>query len=210
MKKYFFAATLTVLTSLSCNASVTINLLGGVLSNSTGSSTLSSTSGVLVLVASTGLGDTNFSTHIAGSSLTANTFLAGDDLVLATFSSFDGGFYSNASVLNYSSFSSQLTSSDQLALYWFPTLTAGATITNGTSFGAFTEGAWTMPSDGGTVTYSFTTQGAGGTLPDSTGFASLTAVPEPATTVALLGGAAGLFVMHRRRQRKATPTASAS
>ncbi|WP_175414795.1 PEP-CTERM sorting domain-containing protein [Nibricoccus aquaticus] len=54
------------------------------------------------------------------------------------------------------------------------------------------------------------TVGAGGSIADSLGNATLTTVPEPATTVALLGGAAGLFVMYRRRQRKAVTTAPAA
>ena len=44
-------------------------------------------------------------------------------------------------------------------------------------------------------------------MDDSLAYANLTTVPEPATTVALLGGAAGLFVMYRRRHRKAVTAA---
>lgn len=204
MKHRFLACLLLALIATRAHAAFTINLLGGVVSDSSGTP-ISSSSGVLALVASTAGADSIFTQHIAGSSLTANSFLGGDDLVLATFTSFGDGFFSFSDSLSYESFSSQLNAGDSLALYWFPTLSAGDTILHGTSYGMFTEISWAMPADGGTVTYSFTTESAGGALPDSAGFATLTAVPEPATTVAFLGAAAGAFVIYRRKRRSASP-----
>lgn len=209
MKHRFTALLLLALLVTRAHAAFTFNIIGGVVSDASGTP-LSASSGVLALVASTTNGDSFFTEHIAGASLSANSFLGGDDLVVATFSAIDGGFFSFSESLSYESFSSQLTASDRVALYWFPTLSAGDTILQGTSYGLFTDFTWSMPADGGTVTYSFTTESVGGSLPDSAGFATLTAVPEPATTVALLGGAAGLFVLGRRRRRTAAAQPAAS
>ncbi len=209
MKHRFLAFLLLALVATRAHAAFTINLLGGTVSDSFGTP-LSSSSGVLALVASTTPGDSFFTQHIAGSSLTTNSFLGGDDLVVATFSSFDDGFFSFSDSLSYESFTSQLSANDSLALYWFPTLSAGDTILQGTSYGMFTDLTWAMPADGGTVTYTFATESLGGSLPDSAGFATLTAVPEPATTVALLGAAAGAFVLWRRNRRQAIATTPAA
>jgi hypothetical protein len=133
-------------------------------------------------------------------------------------SGISGGY---GSMLNIN-YSGNLTSGDALQLYWFPSLTL-----NSTSFGSYTpygtyrtdtissssDIAWTLPSDGATVTLNFFTSSTGvdGAVADSFGNASLSTVPEPVTTVALLGGAAGLFVMHRRRaQRKPALVVSAA
>ncbi len=192
-------------------AAVGVGLTGGYFYNSSGTLL---TSGTLVLVASTT--DSSFSQFIAGNTLTENSFIASDDLILKSFTIGAGSSVSDAFSLTLGNFSN-LSTGDNLGLYWFPSLTAGATIANGSSYGFYTNqastldsDAWTMVSDGSSITLQFVTNAAGGTsgIPETAGYANLTAVPEPATTAALLGGAAGLFVMYRRRQRKAAPAST--
>lgn len=192
---------------------VGFGLTGAFFYNSSG---VQLTSGTLVLVASTT--DSTFSQSIAGNTLTENSFIASDDLILKSFTIGSNGGVSSSFSLTPASFSN-LGAGDNLALYWFPTLTAGSTITNGSSYGFYSNQSatqdsdpWIMVSDGSSITLQFLTNAAGGasSISETAGYANLTAVPEPTTTVALLGGAAGLFVMHRRRQRKVAPTVSAS
>jgi hypothetical protein len=214
MKKIIFS-TLALCTASASFAAVGVGLTGGYFYNSSGTQL---TSGTLVLVASTT--DSVFSQFIAGNSLTENSFIASDDLILKSFTIGSGGSVSSSFSLTLGNFSN-LGVSDNLALYWFPTLSVGSTITNGSSYGFYSNQSatadsdpWVMVADGGSITLQFVTNAAGGSssIPETAGYANLTAVPEPATTVALLGGAAGLFVMYRRRQRKvaAAPAVSAS
>lgn len=217
MKKLtFLLSAALAATSINAHASVALNLFGGTLSDSFGNAI--GDGGLIVLVASTT--DSIFSGPAPTSSLTAGSFFSGDDVILATFdTSFLNtglaGGYASMSNLNYSG---NLTSGDLLQLYWFPTLTlSSTTVGEGISYGAYrtdsiasgSDISWVLPSDGQTATLNFLTVSAGGSISDSLGQATLTTVPEPATTVALLGGVAGVFVMLRRRQRRPAPAQAA-
>jgi hypothetical protein len=227
MKKISLALACIGLVSTSAQASVTITLEGGVLRTSTG--TVAGDGGLILLVASTNPDPVNapsagFSSTLDGNlSTSVGTFLTADDQIIASFSissvaanGVQGGYAYTLSNFNYSG---GLTSGDQLQLYWFPTLTTSSTTFGvGTSYGAYrtdsqlngSDAGWFLPSDGTTMALNFFTTSGSGSVADSFGNASLTTVPEPATTVALLGGAAGLFVMYRRRQRKVAPAAAVS
>lgn len=218
MKKVLTAALLSLaLGSTSAIATTSLSLYGGSLRDSSGN-TLSD-GGLILLVASTT--DSLFSSPLPDASISVGSLFGGDDQIVGMFevsqlnSGIAGGYGSTFNI----SYSGNLTSGDALQLYWFPSLTLAST-----SFGSYTpygtfrtdaiasdsDIAWVLPSDGATVTLNFftTSSGLGGEA-DSLGNASLSTVPEPATTVALLGGAAGLFVMHRRRaQRKPTVAVS--
>lgn len=93
-----------------------------------------------------------------------------------------------------------------LKLQWFPTLTlssAAGAPGYGTTFGAYTNVAWTSPSDGGTQTYDFLTTSAGGSVANSVGSSSLmtaSAVPEPSTYAAIFGMLALAGAAYKRRQ----------
>ena len=215
-KSTFLLSAALVASSINAHASVALNLFGGTLSDSFGNAI--GDGGLVVLVASTT--DSIFSGPAPTSSLSSGSFFSGDDMVLATFeiSSLTSGLaggYAFSSVLNYSG---NLGSGDLLQLYWFPTLTlSSTTVGEGTNYGAYRTDSivsdsnisWALPSDGQTVALNFLTANVGGSISDSLGQATLTTVPEPATTVALLGGAAGVFVMLRRRQRRSAPVQAA-
>jgi hypothetical protein len=214
MKKILLLAFPLLVTLVSTSkATVGIGLTGGYFYDQSGSLL---NSGTLALVASTT--DSSFNQLISGGTLSENSFLATDELVLKTFSIGNDGTSTNAFNIDQSSYTN-LGAGDGLAIYWFPSLTAGSTITDGTKYGFFTSAsgtpdsdAWTMASDGSSITLQFVTDAAGGSssIPEISGYANLTAVPEPATTVALLGGAAGLFVLYRRRRQKSDPAAPAA
>jgi len=220
MNKVLTALSCLVLGAVSANASVTLTLEGGVLRSSSG--TPVNDGGLIILVASTA--DSAFSSSFNGNNSTSvGTFLTADDQIVASFSvssvaadGLQGGYAYSLSGLTYSG---ALNAGDSLQLYWFPTLTtSSSTFGVGTSYGEYRTDAtlngsgsgWFLPSDGSTVALNFFTTSGGGSVADSFGNASLTTVPEPATTVALLGGAAGLFVMYRRRQRKVAPASAVS
>jgi hypothetical protein len=210
MKKLLTAALVSLaLGASSAFATVNLSLYGGTLRDSSG--TALADGGLLVLVASTT--DSIFSSPLPDANISLGSLFGGDDQIVGLFStSFDnsgvtGGYGSLLSI----DFSGNLGSGDALQLYWFPTLT-----TANTSFGSYTpygtyrtdniasgsDIAWALPSDGTSVTLNFFTTSSGmGTEADVLGNASLSTVPEPATTVALLGAGAALFVIHHRRQQ---------
>jgi hypothetical protein len=211
MKKFLTASLLSLaLGAASAQATVSLSLYGGILRDSSG--TALSDGGLLVLVASTT--DSIFSSPLPDTNLSVGSLFGGDDQIVGLFSisqdnsGMAGGY---GSLLNLS-YSSNLGTGDALQLYWFPTLTTAST-----SFGSYTpygsyrtdsiasgsDIGWALPSDGSTVTLNFFTVSSGiGSEADVLGTASLSTVPEPATTVALLGGGAALFVLYRRRQRQ--------
>jgi hypothetical protein len=219
MKKTLVAALLGLsLGAASSHATVNLSLYGGVLRD--GSGTALADGGLLVLVASTT--DSIFSAPLPDVSISVGSLFGGDDQIVGLFSiSADNsgmtGGYGSLLNLNYSG---NLTAGDNLQLYWFPTLTTAST-----SFGSYTpygayrtdaiasgsDIAWVLPSDGASVALNFFTSSSGfGTEADSLGNASLSTIPEPATTVALLGGAAALFVAFRRRQQRKPAPATAT
>jgi PEP-CTERM motif len=215
MKTKFLALACFVLGCLSAKASVTLTLDGGTLGTSNG--TPMADGGLLLLVASTT--DSSFSSFLDQSASTSvGSFLSGDDLIIGRFSvssvsaGFSGGYSTVLSGLNLTG---NLSSDDALQLYWFPTLTTSSTTLGfGTSYGQYrtdsaldgSSSGWFMPSDSMTVALNFFTQSAGGSEADLLGNASLSTVPEPATTVALLGGVAALFVVVRRRRAQRART----
>ncbi|MES2310355.1 MAG: hypothetical protein V4507_15990 [Verrucomicrobiota bacterium] len=165
-------------------ASVTINLGTGVLSNSSG--IVMSDGGLLQLVASTQ--DTVFSAP------TASSFVLNDDQIEASWSlngatNMGPGSGTDLHSITFS-YSGNFGSGDLLQLRWFPTLTT-ASITPGvnTPYGVFrsdTSGldqsdiAWIAPSDGSTVTLNFLTTSAGGShFSDTMGQANLMALAIP-------------------------------
>jgi hypothetical protein len=216
MKKVLTAALLSLaLGSTSAVATTNLSLFGGTLSDSSGNAMADG--GLILLVASTT--DSIFSSPLPDASISVGSLFGGDDQIVGMFeisqanSGIVGGYGSLLSI-NYSG---NLSAGDALQLYWFPSLTL-----NSTSFGSYTaygtyrtdnvtsdsDIGWALPSDGTTVTLNFFTSSSGlGSEANALGNASLSTVPEPATTVALLGGAAGLFVMHRRRSQRKQPVA---
>jgi hypothetical protein len=208
-----FIASAAFATSVTADAGLTLG--GGVLRDSAGNA--AADGGLLLLVASTT--DTSFTSFLDASTTTAvGSFLngSGDDLIVGRFSvdsstSFIfGGYFASLNV----NLSANLTAGDSLQLYWFPTLTlSSTTLGSGTSYGQYrtdstasgSDTGWFMPSDGATVTLNFLTQSSGfGSESDALGVASLTTIPEPGATMAILGAVAGGFVMlrHRRQSRR--------
>lgn len=222
MKKILIALACASLSSFTASASVTLNVEGGTLRTNSG--TPVSNGGLIVLVASTATN--GFSSVFDGTvSTSVGTFLNADDQIIASFSvnssaGNGAGGFSLLTNITYSGSFSTLTGGQELQMYWFPSLTtSSSTFGVGTSYGAYRTSAqldgassgWVLPNDGTPLTtITFFTASAGGSVADALGNANLTTVPEPATTVALLGGVAGLFVMYGRRQRKAVTTVSAS
>lgn len=218
MKKITSMLLALSLGAVSAQATVNFSLFGGILRTSGG--TAIADGGLVLLVASTT--DSVFTGPLGTDSTTVGSVFGGDNVIVGAFSTslansgFTGGYGASLNL----TYSGNITAGDTLQLYWFPTLTTGsATFGMGTSYGVYrtdsvragSDIGWVLPSDGSTVSLNFYTNSTGvDTLADSLGNANLTTVPEPATTVALLGGAAGLFVMHRRRQRKTATTALAS
>ena len=123
------------------------------------------------------------------------------------------------------------TASDNIEIFWFPTITystyhtdsangtTGSLLTAGTAFGAYNpllyasnagndapDGGdkWVVPSNSGTVQYLFITSDDGGTQPESEGEADFAVVPEP-STYAVMGfavlGLAGMKLRQRRVRR---------
>ena len=220
MKKVLTAALLSLaLASTSALATTNLTLFGGTLRDGAGNAMADG--GLVLLVASTT--DSIFSSPLPDATISVGSLFGGDDQIVGLFevSSLNSGITGGYGTMLNINYSGNLTSGDALQLYWFPSLTL-----NSTSFGSYTpygtfrtdsiasdsDIAWTLPSDGATVTLNFFTASSGlGSEADSLGNATLSTVPEPAMTVVLLGGAAGLFVVHRRRaQRKPTVAPNAA
>lgn len=196
-------------------AAVLVSLEGGYLKDQNGQA-ITSGSGRMVLVASTG--DATFAEITAGSSLSVGGTLTagGDDVVLfASTVSGDGnnngaddaGEFAQAISLTLSG---ALTAGSALALYWFPSLDAdSASASAGTAYGFYRadaaggdgSDAWVVPTDG-TIGYElrFLTADAGSSVNGSLGVADrIVAVPEPAT-LALVAMGTGVFVRRRRKK----------
>jgi len=133
------------------------------------------------------------------------------DVVVARYTfAADGIINGNASGVDLTGFDA----GDQLAIYWFPTLTSGdSSVTAGTSYGRLTDATWVTPSDGGDVgpyqVISFTNQGVFSSnattlnVTDAQSQADLNVVPEPGTYAAMAGLAVlGFVAMRRRKQRR--------
>ncbi len=94
-----------------------------------------------------------------------------------------------------------LSAGDTFAVLWFTTPDEAATSFNvvaGTAYGLTRESTWVLPADGGTFTSGIEGPAPGG----SAAYTTLSAVPEPSTTILLCGLAAfgtAAFLRHRRR-----------
>lgn len=184
MKRHrFLAATAALAAALAApvSATVTINLAGGVLSNAAG--TAMPNGGLVLLVASTT--DATFTAPPSTASTAVGSVIAGDDIIIgsATIDSaaaaIAGGFTKPINI----TLSGSLNANDPLQLYWFPTLTSSSTtIGQSVAYGSFrtdsvasgSDIAWVLPADGATATLKILTTTAGGSVPDTTGRASLT------------------------------------
>jgi len=126
----------------------------------------------------------------------------------ASIVSFNIDVYADGTTGNY------LTSDATLYARWYPSLTTSDSVPGATSYGQYgyssvggtlLDSTWVLPAAGLTAQYSFVTVGAdsGSSIPDSAGVASnATAVPEPATTAAMLGGLGLTFGWFIRRKRR--------
>lgn len=142
--------------------------------------------------------------------LNVGDYLNGDNQILArgTIDTFFGTGTVGAStgmIPLSSGVFSQLTTNDPLAVIWFPGLTASSfSLTNGASYGLYTDGTWAVPSVGSTQSFQFFTLARGGSQPETAGYASLLVpIPEPATVALAMGGVViGVAGCRRRDGRK--------
>jgi len=191
------------------SATVTFNVDASLLKNQSGVLIPEGT-GLLILAAST--------TDGTFADPTDTGFFSGDDIELARWS-MTTGF--GAGIFNETTGGLTLSGSwnvgDPLQLYWFPSLTTGASQpSSGSRYGTYRhptglDGSdpWVTPSDfgGPTVTLNLLTPDNGGNGSNPNGNAIFTVVPEPAEYAALAGVAClawGLLA----RKRKAAAQAS--
>lgn len=206
----------SLLLGQSAYASITINVSADALKNANGSA-LIPTNALVILVADTG--NDGFGAIQAGASLNVNGAIdgnLGDDLVLARWeagagSSEPGAFYDSTGQIAFPGSTTGWSVGDGLALIWFPDLTSGSTTANaGTTYGIYSgpgssgSSPWTTPGDGSTIGLTmYTTDGVfnSGTLPSSTGNASMSVAGVPEPSRALLG-MIGVGVLALRRRRR--------
>jgi len=225
--KSLLISSLLFATTVGFGQTVSINLFAGTLLD--GNGTTAANGGIFFLVADTA--NNGFSSLTTDTVFSAGNMLTtgGDDYITGMFqidsaTSGVSGTTLTSVVLDYSG--GVVSQGDALQLYWVPTITTfGTTASIGTAYGAFrndsaiTTGAdlsiaWIAPAANPSAeSLTFATISAGGSYNNLEGLADQTvqaAVPEPATTVALLGGAAGLFVLYRRRRQKSDLAAPAA
>lgn len=186
--------------------SVTLQFSAGRLYDSSGS--LLGDGGLVLLLADTQ--QNGFGTLAAGN-IDIGDYLSGGLQVLGrtTVNAMNGtasaAGTTNSIPLGAGSFP-QLSTGDRLAIAWFPTLGASSfSFVSGTSYGLFSDATWLVPSAGAIVTFEFFTIARGGSYNDALGQATLSAIPEPSTSVAIMGAAAlGLAAWRRQRQRTKT------
>jgi hypothetical protein len=105
---------------------------------------------------------------------------------------------------------------DALIVRWYPSLTTSSATPGFTTYGQFgypdnpsvldSTNTWLTPTAGNSAAFSLLTTGAGGSYPNSKGFASqtITPVPEPSSAIAIVAlCAAVVAVRHRRRTASA-------
>jgi PEP-CTERM motif len=190
-----------LLSALSAQATITINLGAQFLYNASG--TQIPMGALIQLVVSTT--DDTF-TPVSPTSFTGGS---ADDMVLASFGASSPGTGSQAVMF---SLAGNLNATDNLLLRWFPTLTTGsAQPGSNTQYGEFrSDGAprnfsdidWNVPNDGTTNTLNFLTMAASGQEAEAEGRADLLTVPEPSSIVLAGLGALGLVGILRRRAKR--------
>jgi hypothetical protein len=153
----------------------------------------------------TSAADADFSIF-SGTSLTSGSILSGtgNDEIIGVFQMADLGtggssFFSFLTGIDISG-SSSLSSGQNLAVYWFPTITNTSITGSVNEYGFYrsdsvdtasgSDIAFVMPTDGAYIFAEF---------PDAASFTAV-AVPEPSTYAALLGALALGFVAYRRRR----------
>lgn len=206
MKKTLILLSLGLALAVSAQASIVLNLTGGVLYGANTSSPLPVGTLVQLVVSRNANG---FDAPTAGS-FTGNS---ADDQVLFSFvidnsQGFPGSYGTQPLVFNLGN---GIDSSDQLLLRWFPGLTLASTApAAGQIYGQFrtdlvqdlSDIAWVVPSDGSNVFLNFYTQSQGGANPESAGVASnMVAIPEPSVYALLIMGLAGVVCLSRRTGR---------
>ncbi|MFA6288053.1 MAG: hypothetical protein WC661_11775 [Opitutaceae bacterium] len=190
--------------------SVTINFVSGHLYDDSG--VLLPTNNLVLLIADTS--GNGFGALLPGSTLNAGDFLNSDDQILGRaliLGNGTGSATGSATTIPLASAPyTTLTSGDPIALIWFSMLTGSSTvISSGNTYGLFSNPSltatvdgdpWVIPSSGSTIDLNFKTLAASGTHAETAAYATLTAIPEPATYAAL----AGLFALTLAAVRRRT------
>lgn len=213
IKKSLVAACCLLSVASVAKSAIVVEIDAGILRDATGTSTVP-VGGLLQLIATPSGNAANFVAPTSGS------FVGGDNIVVATFAMnyvFQPGETDNKVTLTLQntgpSSATTFDQGDPLLLRWYPSLTTASTVPGlGTTYGQYRNAAgesggiaWVTPADGSTnltpAGLNFNTLGAGGTNPETAGFATniVVAVPEPSTVFLLGIGAIGVFAMLRRR-----------
>lgn len=191
----------------SAQATVTINLTGGVLYGTNTSSPLPPGTLIQLVLSRNPNG---FDAPTAGS-FTGNS---ADDIVLFSFSidnsqGFSGSYGSPPITFSLAAQSDpqpRIDSGDLLLLRWFPGLTTSSTApAEGQRYGEFrtdlvqdlSDINWTVPGDGANVFLNFYTQSQGGANAEAEGVSDMTVIPEPSTYALLLVGLVGAVFARR-------------
>jgi hypothetical protein len=164
------------------------------------------TTGLVLMVAST--------TDALFGGPTAGSFVTGDDVVLFRGDLSGLGQPGYLQTTRFFPLTGELTSSDPVQLYWFPTLTIAdydsSNLAAGTTYGSYRDAVgingsapWIVPGDGNTVALKFFTISEGGSNLDTAGWANFTVVPEASNliTAGLTLGLCALRLFRGARQK---------
>ena len=206
---------LLALSGVGARATVTFNIYATELRTAGGTS-LMAQNGLVLLVADTS--NDGFSGLTAGAPLTVNSFLSGDDLVLARgdLTGGDLGYFIGSA--NFSLGANNLGAGDAVKLYWFPTLTLSSTTADeSTPYGSYRSATgldgsapWVVPNDGTpSLDLKFftsgNTYGEPGSNDPTLGWANQTVAPVPEAsnliTAALAVGLCALRVTRGLRRK---------
>jgi hypothetical protein len=210
MKLRSLAATaLILLTGASAQASISFVVNADQLLN-VGNIVIPNGSAVFIVAATSG----TFATPPAGTYTQGSSWTVGGDtdlVIYAVGSITESGEQGVVDTTPTLSLGNGWSVGDELALYWFPTITysaGGTVLTGGASFGTFNSSsvgddapAWITPPNGSSA-YGLYYLTPGGNLlgpgNDVGTFGTVTGVPEP-STFALIGGVLALGAVLRRR-----------
>lgn len=148
----------------------------------------------------------------AGTSLSYGSAIggSGDDIIVGVLSAIDLGGINGFNDSQTITLSGDLGANDNLALYWFPTVSSASIAGSVSEYGFFrtsnaadlvssgSDIAFIMPSDGANSTLAVYSSSVGGGVADSA--LTAVAVPEPSTYAMLFGALALGFVAYRRRR----------